>query len=74
MISGQPIFIVGVISFIAGLCFTFKHHWELFWFGICCMIAGFILSLVQKMFFYDDEPDCECEMCKPQKFDPNDYK
>lgn len=77
MLSGQPIIIIGILSMIAGHIFTFKHHSELFWFGVLSIIAGLILLTISVVFGDpddDDEPDCECEMCRKHRYDPNDYK
>lgn len=77
MLSGQPIFIIGILSIIAGYVFTFKHHSELFWFGVISVIVGITLFTLSAIFCEDDdenESECNCDMCKKLKYDPNDYK
>lgn len=71
MLTGQVFFIIGVISVLAGFIFSFNQKFELIIFGIFSIIAGVIWSM---FFWFYDEPTCQCELCNPKKFNPNDYK
>lgn len=65
---------------LAGHIFTFKHHSELFWFGLWSFLIGFAFYFSYFTFFYDEDEseECDCDICSKQKhrkpFDPNDYK